>query len=170
MNRQIRRVASFFLGIAATIVLSFSASGGSDHDELHPAGEYKHSAQTQSKLELARNPLIEEMVALDAVLRDVVSAVAMGDGRNVHKALEKMHGTLEKTHEGVRHGKVTLKKNADRLNEFVAQDQEFHGKLEDLARAAHKNDDNTMLTLTKELLDRCVKCHRDFRNPMPSRT
>jgi len=170
MNRQSRRVASFFLGVAATVALSLSASGGSDHDELHPAGEYKHGAQTQSKREQAGNPLIEEMVVLDAVFRDVVSGVAMGDGKRVHVALEKMHGTIEKTHEGVRHGTVTLKKNADRLKDFVEQDKQFHGKLEDLAKAAHKNDGNAMLFLTKDLLDRCVRCHRDYRNPIPSRT
>ena len=109
--------------------------------------------------------VIEEMVQLDAVFRDVVSAVAVGDGHRVHDALEKMHGTMEKTHEGVHHGTVTLKKNADRMKDFVAQDKQFHGKLEELATAAHRNDGNAMLKLTKDLLDRCVKCHRDFRQP-----
>jgi cytochrome c556 len=163
MNRQSKGVASFILGIAATVVLSLSAFGGSDHEEPHPAGEHKHGAQTQSKHEQAGNPLIEEMMALDAVFRDVVSGVAMGDGGSVHEVLEKMHGTMEKTHEGVRHGTVTLKKNADRMKDFLEQDKQFHGKLEDLARAAHKNDGSAMLSLTKELLDRCIKCHKDFR-------
>jgi cytochrome c556 len=118
---------------------------------------------SQSKHDHGGNPLIEEMVTLDAVFRDVVSGVALSDGRRVHEALEKMHGTMEKTHEGVKHGTVTLKKNANRMSEFVEQDKQFHGKLDDLAKAAHKNDGSAMLSLTKELLDRCVKCHRDFR-------
>jgi hypothetical protein len=156
MNRMSIFMVSIFAGIAITGVISASAYGGSGHDEKHHhSGEEKH--------EQAGNPLIEEMVALDAVFRDVVSAVAVNDGLRVHEALEKMHGTMEKTHEGVHHGTVTLKKNADRLKEFVEQDKQFHGKLEDLAKAAHRNDGNAMLTLTKDLLDRCVRCHRDFR-------
>jgi len=163
MNRKSRWISFIFAGIAASAIVSLSAFGGSDHDEKHHASEHKHGAMSQSKHEHSGDPLIEEMVALDAVFRDVVSAVAMSDGRRVHGALEKMHGAMEKTHEGVKHGTVTLKKNANRMNEFVEQDKQFHGKIEDLAKAAHKNDGNAMLSLTKDLLDRCVKCHRDFR-------
>jgi hypothetical protein len=153
MNRINKRGISIFLGIAASVVISLAAFSGNDHNEKHHAGEHEHGG----------NPLIEEMVALDAVFRDVVSAVAVSDGHRVHAAIEKMHGTIEMTQVGVKHGTVTLKKNANRMNEFVEQDIKFHGKLEDLARAAHKNDGSAMLSLTKELLDRCVKCHRDFR-------
>lgn len=157
MNVRIKGISSLAAGIAAVLALTFSAFGGSGHDEKQHAAEHKH--------EHAGNPLIEEMVKLDEVFRDVVSGVAVSDGHRVHEALEKMHGTMEKTHEGVHHGTVTLKKNANRLNEFVEQDKQFHGKLEDLAKAAHKNDGSAMLSLTKDLLDRCVKCHRDFRQP-----
>ena len=163
MQSRSRQISFLFAGIAASVVVALSAFGGSDHDEKHHTSEYKHGAPAQSKHEHGGNPLIEEMVALDAVFRDVVSGVAVSDGHRVHEALEKMHGTMEKTHEGVKHGTVTLKKNANRMNDFVTQDKQFHGKLEDLAMAAHKNDSNAMLSLTKDLLDRCVKCHRDFR-------
>jgi len=163
MNKKNRWISFIFTGIAASAMITLSAFGGSDHDEKHPSSEHKHGSLSQSKHEHSGNPLIEEMAALDAVFRDVVSAVAMSDGHRVHGALEKMHGTMEKTHEGVKHGTVTLKKNANRLSEFVEQDKQFHGKLEELARAAHKNDGSAMLSLTKDLLDRCVKCHRDFR-------
>jgi hypothetical protein len=122
-----------------------------------------HDAESQRKFEHLRNQLIEEMAALDAIFHDVVSDVAMSNGRRMHDALEKMHGTMEKTHVGVRHGTVTLKKNAGRLIDFIEQDKQFHAKLDDLTKAAHKNDGNAMLSLTMELLDRCVKCHRDFR-------
>ena len=109
------------------------------------------------------NPLREEMEKLDQVFRDVVSGVALGDGARVHEALEQMHGTMEHTHEGMREGSVKLGKNADRAKEFVAWDRQFHARLEHLAAAAHANDQQSMLKLTKELLDRCVECHRTFR-------
>ena len=109
------------------------------------------------------NPLIEEMLVLDGVYREVVSAVALGDGTRVHTALESMHGTMEKTHEGVHGGSVVIPKNATRVKEFVQMDREFHEKLESLAGAAHRNDQKNMLKLTKQLLDDCVRCHEMFR-------
>jgi cytochrome c556 len=109
------------------------------------------------------NPLIEEMVILDKVFRDVVSGVAVGDGEAVHKALHAMHGTMEKTHEGVHAGAVKIPRNADRIEEFVALDKRFHQDLEALAHAAHAHDQEKMLGLTKQLLDACVRCHQRFR-------
>ena len=163
MQSRNKRISFLFAGIAASAVITLSAFGGSAPDETHHAGEHTHGVPAQSKHEHGGNPLIEEMVALDAVFRDVVSGVAVSDGHRVHEALEKMHGTMEKTHEGVKHGSVTLKKNANRMSEFVEQDKQFHRKLEELAKTARKNDGSAMLSLTKDLLDRCVKCHRDFR-------
>ncbi len=128
-------------------------------------GEHEHGSHQEQGKGNAPSPLIEEMGKLDAVFRDVVSGVAMDDGRRVHEAIETMHGTMEKTHEGVHHGTVVLRKNAGRLNEFVALDKRFHEKLEQLDHAAQINDQKAMVVLTKELLDGCVSCHHDFRQP-----
>ena len=123
------------------------------------------SSSADSHAEHSNNPLLDEMVKLNAVFRDVVSGVSLGNGVRVHEALEVMHGTMERTQKGVHHGTVTLPKNADHVKEFFALDKQFHQKLEALAHAAHKNDQNAMLMITKDLLDRCVQCHRMFRNP-----
>ncbi|MBF0329439.1 MAG: cytochrome c [Nitrospirae bacterium] len=109
------------------------------------------------------NPLIEEMMILDGVFREVVSAVAVGNGERVHKALHSMHGTMEKTHEGVHHGTVKIPKNAHRVKEFVKMDKQFHHNLELLAHAAEENDTKRMTTLTQKLLAACVSCHKTFR-------
>jgi cytochrome c556 len=153
MKSRSTAVLSCLAGVSAAVVIAFSAYGGAHDEQQRSAGEHQHGA----------NPLIDEMAALDAVFREVVSGVALGDGRRVHEALAQMHGTMEKTHEGVHRGTVTLRKNADRLKDFVAQDRQFHGRLEELAKAAHQNDQGAMLSLTKDLLDRCAACHRDFR-------
>jgi cytochrome c556 len=126
--------------------------------------EHHRHDTTTSPSGLSDNPLIDEMVKLDAAFRDVVSGVSLGDGARVHQALEAMHGTMEKTHEGVRHGMVKIPKNAARVQEFVDLDKKFHARLETLSEVAHKNDQRAMLKLTKELLDNCVQCHRKFRN------
>jgi len=111
----------------------------------------------------APNPLIEEMLILDSVFRDIVSAVALADAKKVQKAMEPMHGAMEKTHEGIHAGTVTLPKNAARLNEFVERDSKFHEMLEALDRAAGHSHQQEMLRITKQLLDGCVQCHRTFR-------
>lgn len=164
MNRTRKAVVTLITGITAVTLLSIAAYGGSDHDSMHSSDHKKEHAAHNMHQE-GTNPLIEEMVKLDTVFREVVSGVSLGDGHRVHEALEAMHGTMEKTHEGVHHGTVTLRKNADRLKDFVEQDKQFHAKLEDLAGAARRSDGNAMLSLTKDLLDRCVKCHADFRLP-----
>jgi cytochrome c556 len=109
------------------------------------------------------NPLIEEMLTLDSVFRAIVSAVALADAEKVQKAMAPMHGTMEKTHEGIRAGMVTLPKNAARIGEFVERDRKFHEMLEALDRAAGHNHQQEMLRITKQLLDGCVQCHRTFR-------
>jgi hypothetical protein len=121
------------------------------------------SAQDNHPRQKGPNPLIEEMMTLDRVFRDVVSAVALGDNNGVHKALESMHGTMEKTHEGVHTGSVVIPRNATRVKEFVQMDRDFHEKLESLAGAALRNDQKNMLMITKQLLDDCVRCHQMFR-------
>ncbi len=131
----------------------FLYAGQDAHRHLH----------NEKQIPSGKNPLIEEMVILDRVFREVVSAVSLGDGARVQTALESMHGTMEKTHEGVHSGSVRIPRNSDRLDEFLQMDKEFHGNLEALAQAGHAGDQQTMLVLTKKLLDGCVTCHRTFR-------
>ncbi len=128
------------------------------------AGQDAHQhSHNKKQIPPDKNPLKEEMIILDGVFREVVSAVSLGDGERAHSALEPMHGTMEKTHEAVHTGSVKIPRNCDRLDEFVQMDKEFHGNLQALARAAHANNQQEMLSLTKKLLDGCVKCHRTFR-------
>jgi len=124
---------------------------------------HSHESQPSAASGAAANPLVEEMIILDNAFREVVSAVAMGDGERVHKALHAMHGTMEKTHKGVHEGKVKIPKNADREKEFMQMDSEFHEDIEGLAEAGKIKDQEKMLALTKKLLEGCVNCHRDFR-------
>ncbi|MFA6056492.1 MAG: hypothetical protein WC769_14090 [Thermodesulfovibrionales bacterium] len=150
-SKSILAVFAALLFIISMMVVSVSTAG---HD-MHSPPDTETASGT--------NPLIEEMIILDNVFREVVSAVAIGDGERVHKSLHAMHGTMEKTHEGVHEGKVKIPKNADRQTEFVDMDKEFHLNLERLAEAGQKNDQAKMLSLTRTLLEGCVNCHRDFR-------
>lgn len=130
------------------------------------AGEHTHghAAATHEAAGAEPNPLVREMIHLDKAFREIVSAVAVGDGERVHAAIETMHGMKEETQEGVHKGEVHLRKNADRVEEFVALDNEFHHGLERLAHSAERGDQDEMLAATKNLLDGCVSCHRTFRD------
>jgi cytochrome c556 len=126
----------------------------------HPHAPHSQHATT---MQTSAGPLIEEMTTLDRAFRDIVSAVALGNSNDVNKALESMHGAVEKTHEGVDSGTVTLRKNADRVTEFKTMDLAFHAKLEALNRATHHRNQKEMLRITKQLLEGCVQCHSKFR-------
>ncbi len=141
---------------ALLLFSGFSAPAYAEHD--NNAG---HSLSPTPVA--APNPLIEEMLTLDIVFRDIVSAVALADAEKVQKALAPMHGAMEKTHEGIHAGTVTIPKNAARISEFVKRDRKFHEMLEALDRAAGLNHQQEMLRITKQLLDGCVQCHRVFR-------
>jgi cytochrome c556 len=146
-----------FVAIAALSFMAFSS--------LRPAAAEDHEMHSDSHGEATSglDPLINEMLVLDRAFQQVVSAVALGDGEKVEKALEAMHGTMEKTHEGLHEGTVRVPKNARRQEEFVEMDKKFHLNLERLSEAGRKNDQAEMLSLTKTLLEGCVNCHRDFR-------
>jgi len=144
--------------LSAMLLLAvIPTSAFSQHPTHSPHSQHATTVQPGS------NPLIEEMMALDRSYRDIVSAVSLGDTDAVHKALEPLHGTMEKTHEGLHAGAVTVRKNADRITEFKTMDIAFHAKLEALDRAAHHKNQKEMLRITKQLLEGCVQCHTKFR-------
>lgn len=120
-------------------------------------------AEAAEKAPPAQSPLKDEMQTLNAVFQQVVTAVSLGDGEAVTRALHAMHGKEEKTAEALHSGAARPPKNADRLDEFERLDGKFHGNLDLLASAARKNDRQKMLALTKRLLDACVECHSAFR-------
>ncbi len=110
-----------------------------------------------------QNILVEEMITHDIAFGKIVSAVALGDSDKVHKAILSMHGTMDKTLEGVRTKKVILPKNPARIPEFIDMDLKFRAKLEALDRAARHNNQREMQRITNMLLAACVKCHQTFR-------
>lgn len=151
------RLISKHLALCAGFLAIFALSAAAQEHKHH------HSHEAQASETSGPNALKEEMAKLDMVFREIVSGVALGDGKKVHSAIETLHGAMEKTQEAVHAGEVSLAKNANRVDEFIALDKEFHGNLEKLASAAQSNSRNKMLLYTKKLLDGCVKCHGAFR-------
>ena len=154
MQKKIIPILSLvFFMVQALSFLSMSSAA----QDLHSPSDREASSPAGS------NPLVDEMVLLDRVFQEVVSAVALGGGQRVHRALESLHGTMEKTADGIRSGSVRVPIKANRVKEFMKLDTKFHRDIEALARAADKNNQPKMLSLTKKLLEGCVTCHRTFR-------
>jgi hypothetical protein len=152
MERILWNTVFFF----TLVLFAGSPALGATHDE--------HQRNTSGSTQGAgANPLIDEMTTLNTAYRDIVSAVAVGDNGGVRKAIETMHGAMEKTQEGMHAGAVNLPKSAARTKEFEERDNKFHGKLSALDRAARHNNQREMLRITKQLLDGCVQCHQKFR-------
>lgn len=147
MKKRVLLKAILFSAFMATPVAALAAEHG-HHETTDGAG---------------KNALVEEMRALDAVFREVVSAVAVGDGARVHRALESMHGKMEKTQEALHKGEAVLRKNADKAAEFEKMDRDFHERLATLGRAAERGDVASMTAVTKKLLSSCVACHERFK-------
>ena len=124
------------------------------------AGDDHQPHALESGLEGA---LVEEMRTLDMVFRDIVSNVALGNNEAVVETFDRMHGKKERTEEALHARKITLPKNPDKAVLFKKLDGEFHADLRMLERAARKDEQDKMVTITQRLLARCVACHATFR-------
>lgn len=131
---------------------------------IFSAGPATHPNESQSAAPGAEaSALVKKMLILDNAFREVVSAVAVGNGERVDKALQTMQEIMEKVQEGVHEGKLRIPKNAHREILFLQMDMELHEDIEELAEAGKNKDREKMLALTKKLLEGCLNCHREFR-------
>ncbi len=154
MNRLFRNTILIALVCCCIAGLPIPVVSGQNADPTRSTGQSVRATQ---------NPLLEEMMTHDSAFGKIVSAVALGDSDKVHKAILSMHGTMDKTLEGVRTRTVTLPKNPTRIPEFIDMDLKFRAKLEALDRAARHNNQREMQRITNMLLAACVKCHQTFR-------
>ncbi len=134
----------------------------SGHFVAASAGQSQRSTST-TKPQSAANPLVNEMITLDGVMREMVSAIAEANGARVVKAIDAIRGPMERTRQAIRAGNISLPKSGSRLDEFLRNYDAFHAQLEALARAGNQNNVEAMLVMTKQLLEGCVNCHRTYR-------
>ncbi|MDP2313430.1 MAG: hypothetical protein Q8P41_11025, partial [Pseudomonadota bacterium] len=109
------------------------------------------------------NPIRDEMIALQAAYDVLNRAVVLGDATGVAEAFHAVHLRKQATAAGIAAGTARPPKNADRVDDFVARDEAFHGLLETTVDAAGRNDLATLRRMTGELRDECIGCHEEFR-------
>lgn len=107
----------------------------------------------------------EKMIRLNRAFRDITTAVVIGDGERVEKVLDSLNsaGVMEKSRDAIRKGQITLKKNPEKIQEFIQFDQELQQNLEALLQAAKIDNEQKMAAITKKIIDNCVNCHTLFK-------
>jgi len=148
------RIIRIFM-LAVTLVFLSAAFSYAAHEKM-PDMEHGESVT-------ADIPFVGAMDNLDASIREIVSAVVVGDGQRVLAAVEAAYGIMDRAHAAVRAGKVKLKKNAGKKEEFLRIEGEFQGKLEKLTDSAKKNNWEMMVSYTKEVVETCARCHQQFK-------
>jgi cytochrome c556 len=112
------------------------------------------------------NPVQIEMRLLEKALQDSVSAVAAGDVRGLPKKLHAVHTAAGDTGKALKDGSYKPPQGADRIEAFIALDEEFHREMIKMVKAAKKNDVPTTAAQLGVLMARCHGCHAQFRAPV----
>lgn len=107
--------------------------------------------------------LQKEMRLLEDAMKTAVSAIANGDVRGLPKLFHGVHLASGDTKKDVVAGKIKLKKNADRVDAFIAMDDAFHKQMITLVKAAKKNDVDKVAREFGGLVARCNGCHALYR-------
>ncbi len=142
-----------FIVVSAAVLLPLAAG-------FERAGQAAPGKQAAATLDTA---LLDEMHALDAAFRKIVSSVALGDSDEVARIINTMHVSRERTEEALDAGKITLPRNRDKSALFRKKDAEFHADMRMLEKTAVKGDRESMIKITQRLLGRCADCHATFR-------
>lgn len=107
----------------------------------------------------------EKMIRLNRAFRDITTAVVVGDGERVEKVIESLNstGVMEKSRDAIQEGRITLKKNPEKIQEFIQFDLELQQNLSALLQSAKSDNGQKMASITKKLIDNCVNCHTLFK-------
>lgn len=146
---------------ASTIALSLCLAASGWAQENRHAGHDKHSSGDSAP---AENAVKHEMRLLDKAFKNLIDSLLLDTPEAIESPFHDVHRAKMATEKALKAGKVKLPKNGDKLDEFVALDEAFHGKLKRLLGAARKKDRKGIQASAHEILDSCVQCHSMFRN------
>lgn len=110
-----------------------------------------------------QNPLQVEMRALTAFMQLAIVAVANDTLELIPPAISRLHGTIEDTQEALKAGRMTLPKNAEDVEGFLAMDDAFHDQLVALLQAARDDDVARASMQLSALVMGCNTCHARYR-------
>jgi cytochrome c556 len=137
-----------------------SAQSPSAHAAEHDA---HHEATASAQPSAVLNPVQNEMQLLTTALEGAVRGIGLGDVRAVEHDLHRVHLAKEATGAALQSGSYKPPKNPDQLERFRALDEAFHGDLERLVDASHRNDVPGTAAALGTVMQACQGCHSEFR-------
>jgi hypothetical protein len=140
---------------------------GDEHAHDDPVeGEQAQVGQSPTSLdELPEgvNVVQNEMRLLDEAMRTTLTLIANDQLDGIPAQIKKVHPARQLTEEAIEKGLYQTPKNPDKVDEFVALDNEFHDDLKGLLKAS-KSDDLQMATEKfGDLVQGCTTCHTQYR-------
>ena len=109
-------------------------------------------------------PLLGIMINLEQNLAVVQAGIWRGDYQTISKAANALANHAKIPKREVQKIQAILGK--DGLKNFVAADEYWHNKANELARVADEKNMEQIVDRTMELIDRCASCHTTFRGPL----
>jgi hypothetical protein len=111
-----------------------------------------------------KNPVREEMMALDSAFKTIIDAVVLGNFERINPALSKVQDARARLKDSLKGGyRIVLPKNQKRLEDFFSLSGQLHIDLAELASAAETSQKKVVKNLSHRLLDACLGCHERFR-------
>ncbi len=126
-------------------------------------GRDGHAAHGEAPPPLTDSPIRDEMVALQAAYDVLNRAVVLGDPAGVSAAFHEVHARKQVTAAAIAAGTARPPQNADRITDFVAQDEAFHAVIERVVVAADQGDLPAMRAGADAMRAGCIDCHETFR-------
>ena len=153
------KAASRFITISFIAVLSVLLQAA----VLFAASEEISNMPPEKKLANADIPIVSSMKVADQSIREVASAVIVGDSKRVLAAIEPVYGMMDLVYAAVTSGSVKLNRNAEKKAEFRGLKEGFQANLIKLRDSAKNNKWDEMATRTHGLIDNCIICHQQFK-------
>lgn len=104
-----------------------------------------------------------EMRLLNEAMRNTLTLIANDTLEGIPAEIKKVHPARQLTEKALEQGKYAPPKNADKMEAFAEQDDQFHGDLKGLLKAAEQDDLEKATEQYGKLVEGCTSCHTEFR-------
>ncbi len=109
------------------------------------------------------NAVQNEMRLLDEAMRTTLTLIANDQLEGIPAQIKKVHPARQLTQKAIEKGVYKTPKNPEKIDDFVALDDDFHDDLKGLLKAS-KTDDLQMATdKFGDLMQGCTDCHTQYR-------
>jgi cytochrome c556 len=151
------------LPIVLLTTLATAALFAACHRDVHEAAHDHAAVAPLPSASAGANAMQSEMRLLNEAMRDAVTAIGYDRLDTIAPSLHAVHEAKARTEEALESGAYKLPKHADRLEDFKAQDEAFHGELVKLLGAAKAKDRAGTTRQLGVVLDGCTSCHEKYR-------